>query len=187
VDRYLDFLGDREPSPPNAREFVEKLAENNSSRSVGRHIYALRDYFAHLGQELDLSAPSFPQRLPRWLNSEEWDKVLTTVEAPLLKDSAPDRAVRRALFRRAALMVYGGAVQRLPCFEPLIRTVRLGSQHSEQWRACGKLAVLGGLPVSPVKGPYQQGASVGHHVTETKGVAGHPVSTPAAVRMQPRR
>lgn len=113
VGRFLEFLGGREPDVSNVREFVEHLAENNSSRSVGRHIYALRDYFAHLGQDLDLSPPSYPKRLPRWLNADEWGKVLSTVEAPLMREHAPDRVLRRALFRRAALMVYAGAGLRL--------------------------------------------------------------------------
>ena len=113
VWRYLGFLRGRAPALENAVEFVQSLEADNGPRSVGRHIYALRAYFHHLGLDLDLGAPSFPKRLPRWLSDQEWARVLETVEAPLVNPKATDRAQYRALFRRAALVVYGGAGLRL--------------------------------------------------------------------------
>jgi site-specific recombinase XerD len=97
-----------------AEEFVRQLeADGNSSRSVGRHINALRAYFAFKGVVLDLGAPAFLKRLPRWLTDEEWASVLETAERPLRDKRFPDRARVKALFKRAALMVYGGAGLRL--------------------------------------------------------------------------
>lgn len=113
VERYLAFLHGQTPTLENVRGFVKSLEGENGPRSVGRHIYALRAYFQHLGQTLDLGAPSYPKHLPRWLSDEEWGRVLEIVEAPLVNPKATDRARRRALFVRAALMAYGGAGLRL--------------------------------------------------------------------------
>lgn len=113
VERYLSFLEGRESNQDNARAFVESLEVDNGARSVGRHIYALRAYFQFLGEELELGAPSYPQRQPRWLNDDEWRGVLETVELPLANSNAHEWAKRRALFKRAAVMVYGGAGLRL--------------------------------------------------------------------------
>ena len=82
-------------------------ASRNSPRSIGWHIYALKAYFAFKGLELDLGAPSFPTRLPRWLTDEEWTGLLQVAEGPLWDQTLPERAKVKALFHRAALMVYG--------------------------------------------------------------------------------
>ena len=67
--RFHQFLEGREPTQETAQEFVRWLeGSGNSPRSIGRHIYALRAYFPFLGIELDLGAPAFHKRLPRWLN-----------------------------------------------------------------------------------------------------------------------
>ena len=113
VERYLSFLGGLEPDQVNVRAFVESLEADNGPRSVGRHIYALRAYFQYLDMVLDLGAPSYQQRQPRWLNDDEWRRVLETVEMPLANPNANEWNKRRALFKRAAVMVYGGAGLRL--------------------------------------------------------------------------
>lgn len=114
VERYLSFLAGRLPGQENAREFVQSLEADNGPRSVGRHIYALRSYFQHLGQgELELGAPSYSQKQPRWLNDQEWARVLETVEMPLVNQNASEWDRRRARFKRSAVMVYGGAGLRL--------------------------------------------------------------------------
>jgi integrase/recombinase XerC len=115
--RQVNLSGERKEraiDQGTAEEFVRQLeADGNSSRSIGRHIYALRAYFAFKGVPLDLGAPAFLKRLPRWLNEEEWASVLETAERPLRDKRFPDRARVKALFNRAALMVYGGAGLRL--------------------------------------------------------------------------
>lgn len=113
VRRFRTFLGGRPPGQETAEAFVRELETGNSPRSIGRHIYALRAYFAFKGLELDLGAPSFQKRLPRWLNDEEWGRLLAVAERPLWDGSLPEQARVRALFHRAALMVYGGAGLRL--------------------------------------------------------------------------
>ena len=114
VRRFHRFLGGRELSQEGTEQFVRGLeASGNSPRSIGRHIYALRAYFAFMGLELDLGAPAFHKRLPRWLNEEEWSGLLATAERPLSDKNLPERTRVRALFHRAVLMVYGGAGLRL--------------------------------------------------------------------------
>jgi site-specific recombinase XerD len=114
VRRFRDPLGETEPSQQAAEEFVRELEKaGNSPRSIGRHIHALQAYFAFRGLSLDLSPPAFHKHLPRWLTDEEWAKLLATAERPLWDKNLPERARVKALFHRAALMVYGGAGLRL--------------------------------------------------------------------------
>lgn len=112
--RMHRLLDGGEPSQETAEELVRRMeASGNSSRSIGRHIYALRAYFAYKGLELNLGAPAFQKRLPRWLTDEEWSRLLETAERPLWDKNLPQRATVKALFHRAVLMVYGGAGLRL--------------------------------------------------------------------------
>jgi site-specific recombinase XerD len=114
VRRFHHLLGGAEPSQQAAEEFVRELERaGNSPRSIGRHIHALQAYFAFRGLSLDLSPPAFSKRLPRWLTDEEWAHLLQTAERPLWDKNLPERARIKALFHRAALMVYGGAGLRL--------------------------------------------------------------------------
>jgi site-specific recombinase XerD len=114
VRRFHRLLDGGEPSQQAAEEFVRELERaGNSPRSIGRHIHALQAYFAFKGLSLDLSPPAFNKRLPRWLTDEEWAQLLQTAERPLWDKSLPERARLKALFHRAALMVYGGAGLRL--------------------------------------------------------------------------
>ena len=108
VQRLHRFLDGREVTQQAAVDFVRYLEGSNSLSSIGRHIYALQAYFNFLGQELELGAPSFTRRLPRWLNDQEWGRLLAYAEQPLFQPGATDRARQRALFHRAALFVYGG-------------------------------------------------------------------------------
>ena len=65
VRRFHKFLEGREPRLETAQDFVRRLEDSgNSPRSIGRHIYALRAYFAIQGKELDLGAAAFQKRLP---------------------------------------------------------------------------------------------------------------------------
>jgi site-specific recombinase XerD len=114
VRRFHRFLAGREVSQEAAEDFVRHLeTAGNSPRTIGRHIYALQAYFAFKGQELELGAPAFTRRLPRWLTDEEWRRLLEHAERPLWDTKSPERAKVRALFHRAALFVYGGAGLRL--------------------------------------------------------------------------
>lgn len=114
VRRFHQFLDGQEVSQETVETFVRELeTSGNSPRSIGRHIYALRSYFAFLGLELGLGAPAFQKRLPRWLTDEEWTRLLTAAERPLLDKNLPERPRFKALFHRAVLMVYGGAGLRL--------------------------------------------------------------------------
>ena len=114
VRRFHRTLDRRELSQETVEEFVRDLeSSGNSPRSIGRHIYALRAYFAFLGLRLDLGAPAFQKRLPRWLNQEAWARLLEVAEGPLRDQNLPERARVKVLFHRAVLMVYGGAGLRL--------------------------------------------------------------------------
>ena len=114
IKRFHRSLEAQDPSQKTVEEFVRKLEmSGNSPRSIGRHIYALRAYFGFMGLELDLGAPAFHKRLPRWLNEEEWTGLLATAERPSSNKNLPERIRVRALFHRAVLMVYGGAGLRL--------------------------------------------------------------------------
>lgn len=114
VRRFRVLLQGDQPDQTAAEGFVRQLeARGNSPRSIGRHIHALRAYFAFKGLPLDLGAPAFQKRLPRWLTDEEWAHLLQTAERSLWDKNLPERARIKALFHRAALMVYGGAGLRL--------------------------------------------------------------------------
>ncbi len=114
VRRFHRLLDSGEPGQEAVEEFVWQMeVSGNSPRSIGRHIHALRAYFAYLGSTLDLGAPTFHKRLPRWLSDEEWTTLLGVAERPLWDKRLPERAMRKAMFHRAALMVYGGAGLRL--------------------------------------------------------------------------
>ena len=114
VRRFHLYLNGREVSQKTMEEFLRELeTSGNSPRSVGRHIYAVRVYFAFLGLRLELGAPAFQKWLPRWLTDKEWTQLLQTAERPLWEQGVPVRGRTRALFHRAVLMVYGGAGLRL--------------------------------------------------------------------------
>lgn len=114
VRRLEQFLDGREPGQQAAEEFIRHMeASGNSPRSIGRHIYALRAYFAFRGLELDLGAPAFQKRLPRWLAEQEWIRLLQAAERPLWDNNLPERTRVKGLFQRAALMVFGGDGLRL--------------------------------------------------------------------------
>ena len=114
VQRFHLYLNGREVSQKTMEEFLRELeTSGNSPRSVGRHIYAVRVYFAFLGLRLELGAPAFQKWLPRWLTDKEWTQLLQTAERPLWEQGVPVRGRTRALFHRAVLMVYGGAGLRL--------------------------------------------------------------------------
>jgi len=92
VRRFHQLLEGRDPSQETAEALVRRMeGSGNSPRSIGRHIYAWRAYFAFKGLELDLGAPSFSKRLPRWLTDEEWTGLLQVAECPLWDQSLPDR------------------------------------------------------------------------------------------------
>ncbi len=96
--RFHQFLEGREPSQEAAAEFVRRMeASGNSPRSIGRHIYALRSYFAFKGVDLDLGAPAFQKRLPRWLSDDEWARLLQAAERPF-RTSCTQRKWRRYWF-----------------------------------------------------------------------------------------
>ena len=114
VRRFHRFLDGQEASQQMVEALVRKLEKlGNSPRSIGRHIYALRAYFAFVGLELDLGVPAFQKWLPHWLNDEEWTRLLAAAERPLREKTIPERVRIRAIFHRAVLMVYGGAGLRL--------------------------------------------------------------------------
>lgn len=114
IGRFHRFLDGREINQESAEAFVRELeVSGNSPRSIGRHIYALRSYFAFRGLEMEMGAPAFQKRLPRWLTRGEWAGLLAVAEGPLADPGVSERARTRALFHRAALMVYGGAGLRL--------------------------------------------------------------------------
>jgi site-specific recombinase XerD len=122
VDRFLTTLNGGSLDLDAARGFVRLLEESgNAPRSIGRHIYALRAYFEFKGLELGLGAPAYEKRVPRWLNDAEWLKLLQATERPLWDPLLPDFARHRALFLRAAVMVFGGAGLRLAAGSALQR------------------------------------------------------------------
>ena len=91
--RFQKFLAGREPNQETVKDFVRLEDSGNSPRSIGRHIYALRAYFAFIGLDLDLDlgAPAFHKRLPSWLNDEEWTRLLAAAERPLWDQNLPER------------------------------------------------------------------------------------------------
>ncbi|MDP3064978.1 MAG: phage integrase N-terminal SAM-like domain-containing protein, partial [Chloroflexota bacterium] len=113
VQRYLRFLNGGDVGQATAEAFVLHLEAGNSPRSVGRHIYALQSYFAFQKVPLELGAPAYPKRLPRWFTDAEWQRLLGHGTKALRETAPPRKARERALFNRAALMVYGGAGLRL--------------------------------------------------------------------------
>ncbi len=114
VGRFLAAINGGGLNRDSARDFVRMLEEaGNKPRSVGRHIYALRAYFEFKGLELELGAPAYEKTLPRWLDDDEWLKLLQATERPLWDPLLPDYSRHRALFLRAAVMVYGGSGLRL--------------------------------------------------------------------------
>lgn len=114
VQRYLRFLNGGEVGQATAEGFVLHLEKvGNSPRSVGRHIYALQSYFAFQKVPLELGAPAYPKRLPRWFDDAEWQRLLAYSTQALRAAAPPRKARERALFNRAALMVYAGAGLRL--------------------------------------------------------------------------
>lgn len=184
IRRFFLSLDGQEVDQDAAEAFVRALeTSGNGPRSIGRHIYALRSYFAFHGLKLEMGAPAFQKRLPRWLTGEEWASLLAAAEAPLTDTSLPHRVHTRARFHRAALMVYGGAGLRLSEGCALRR---------EDIDAAGYIKVLGKggvenvVPVEdPVVGAIQEW--LGTHASlwafpGRKGGHLHPRTMQAAIR-----
>ena len=112
---YHEFLNGRGVQQETAQDFVGHLAEaGNSLRSIALYTYGLRAYFAFSRVPLDLRPPSYSRRPSRWLTDDEWSKVLAEAVRPLSpKLKLPKHARHRALFHRAALMVYREAALKL--------------------------------------------------------------------------
>ena len=115
VGRFLTFLKGEDPTQEAVVEFITRMEKAKTSpTTVALNVYALRSYFAHLGLgELEVGAPAIPKRLPRFLTDSEWAKLLAEAVRPLISPNLPRRARNRALFHRAALLVYAGAGLRL--------------------------------------------------------------------------
>jgi site-specific recombinase XerD len=113
--RFLGSLGDEPPTQDAVVSFVRGLERAKSSpRTIALNVYALRAYFAFSGLgDLEVGAPAIPKRLPRWLDDAEWAKLLAEAVRPLANPNLPRRAKERALFHRAALLVYAGGGLRL--------------------------------------------------------------------------
>lgn len=115
VGRFLTFLKGEDPTQDTVVAFIRAMEKAKTSpMTVSLNVYALRAYFAHLGLgELEVGAPAIPKRLPRFLNDGEWAKLLAEAVRPLITPNLPRRAKNRALFHRAALLVYAGGGLRL--------------------------------------------------------------------------
>ena len=113
VQRLLRFLGDEELSEDGVRRWIHDLEKGNSPRSIGRHLDAIRAYFQFKGLTLNIGSPFFVRKLPRWLSQTEWARLLDVTIRPLYDPKASEQARYRALFNRAALLVYGGSGLRL--------------------------------------------------------------------------
>ncbi|KKK65609.1 hypothetical protein LCGC14_2972430, partial [marine sediment metagenome] len=114
VRRFHGFLSGQAPDENMAMAYIRHLEEiGNVPRSRAQAIYGLRAYFEFRGEEFGIGAPSFSKPLPWRPTDDEWIRLLEVAEAPLWDPALPQRAKTRALFHRAALMVYGGAGLRL--------------------------------------------------------------------------
>ncbi len=114
AQRYQAFLEGKPANEESARNFILHLEKiGNTPRTRAQHIYGLRAYFEFKGMELGIGAPSFSKPLPWRPTDAEWLRLLEVAEKPLWDPSLPQRARTRALFHRAALMIYGGAGLRL--------------------------------------------------------------------------
>ena len=112
--KFVAFLDGREPTTEAATDFVLSMEDADlAPRSIALHVYALRAYFTYLGKDLGIGAPAFVKKIPARLNDDQWATLLAHAEQPLWNDNLPTAAKTRALFHRAALMVYGGAGLRL--------------------------------------------------------------------------
>ena len=115
VRRFQASLDGAAPTQDTVVSFVRGLEKAKSSpRTIALNVYALRAYFTFSGLgDLEVGAPAVPKRLPRWLSDAEWAKLLAEAVRPLASTNLPRRAKERALFYRAALLVYAGGGLRL--------------------------------------------------------------------------
>lgn len=115
VKRFLAFLNGDPVAEAGVRRWIESLEDTgNGGHSIGRHLDALRAYFRFLGAEkLNVGNPAFVRKMPRWLTLEEWAKLVEVAIRPLYDPAASEHARYRALFYRAALLIYGGGGLRL--------------------------------------------------------------------------
>lgn len=114
--RYLDHLDGGEVNEETVREFMQELEATNGPRSIGRHIQALRAFFASKGVELDMGQPRFIEKLQRSLRQEEEMKLVDAIEASVTNKSFPERTTEwpmspreRAYFERAVMWVLLGS------------------------------------------------------------------------------
>jgi integrase/recombinase XerD len=106
--RFKEFIGSAEGVPGTAeiRGHIDKLYQSGlGSRSVGRHLTTLRNFYGFLLREGEIAAdptehlrtPRQWQTIPKYLNREEIDKI---IEAPDLSraNGLRDRAMMELLY-----------------------------------------------------------------------------------------
>jgi len=152
--QFSSFLAGRGKALPDTvrddvRAFLAALYERGmSAQSVARHLISLRNLFGFLAKEgrikvdptADVDAPKLEQRLPRYLNADEVETLL----------SRPDISTPRGLRDKAMLEVlYATGMRvselvRVRCadFEPGLGVVRcLGKGNKERLIPVGKSAL----------------------------------------------
>ena len=121
VERLLQFLQGRQPTPELAKSFVKDLEEHgNAPSSINRHIWALKSYFRFrvetgvVGAELlKIRGLKTISRKPRFLADKEWDRLLKVAVDAVYDLETGSHARLRAKLSLALLYVYAGGGLRL--------------------------------------------------------------------------
>lgn len=106
VETFYRYLDERKPTPELAEEFIAELKKTNNPSSLNRHLWALKNYFRFLGQELSIPSLKTDTRHPALLTEGEWQRLLTAT-TDLIHDSSRSQHGRsRAKFELALLYVF---------------------------------------------------------------------------------
>lgn len=121
VERFLQFLQGRQPTPELAKAFVKDLeAQGNAPSSINRHIWALKSYFRFRketgvvgAEELKIRGLKTISRKPRFVTDKEWPRLVKVATDAVYDPETGSHARLRAKLSLALLYVYAGGGLRL--------------------------------------------------------------------------
>lgn len=162
LNRFAEFSGDGPPPATDAiRNYIDHLYRRGlGSRSIARHLTTLRNFYGFLLREgalesdptENLKAPRHWQTIPKYLNSEEIDRILNAPDASKLT-GLRDRAMLQLLYAT------GLRVSELCRVSTADLNVQMGVLRTMGKGKKQRLIPVGGEAIQAVEAYLEQGRS----------------------------
>ena len=112
---FLEYCENKVPTPDLAKEWLRCMEENGCSpNTINRNIWALKSYFRFKaggddhGPKLRLRGLKVDKKIPRYLDPDEWNRLVAEAAHPFRDKNLPSHARLRAKLELALIWVYCG-------------------------------------------------------------------------------